>query len=219
MKPDQLKWDAILFDVDGTLIDSIPFIVECFQHAFTRQFGHPWEEADIMAGIGTPLESYFKTQWSAEEAHELMATYLEYNLANLHHGIGIFNHVPEMLERLRGFGLPIGIVTSKRLAALLPTLQDFDLASYFDLIITKEDTQLHKPNPEPLFEAMNRLGLSQPGRIIYVGDSIHDLECAVRAGCQPVMVGWTRMPKNALQQAYPAIWIEHPNDLIEFVEE
>jgi pyrophosphatase PpaX len=219
MKPDQLKWDAILFDVDGTLIDSIPFIVECFQHAFTRHFGHPWDVADIMSGIGTPLESYFKTKWTEEQASKLMASYLEYNLAHLHTGIGIFNNVHQMLEGLRQTGLPLGIVTSKRLPALLPTLQDFDLAAYFDLIITKEDTQLHKPNPEPLYEAMNRLGLSQPGRIIYVGDSIHDLECAVRAGCQPVMVGWTRMPKNALVQAYPAIWIENPTDLIVIVEE
>ena len=219
MKPDALKWDAILFDVDGTLIDSIPFIVECFQHAFTRHLGHPWDEADILAGIGMPLESYFATRWPADVTKVLMASYLEHNLANLHHGIGIFNNIPAMLGQIRSLGLPIGIVTSKRLAALMPTLQDFDLAPYFDLIITKEDTQLHKPNPEPLFAAMNRLGLSQPGRIIYVGDSIHDLECAVRAGCQPVMVGWTRMPKQMLQQAYPAIWIDHPNDLIEFVEE
>lgn len=219
MNPDQLKWDAILFDVDGTLIDSIPFIVECFQHAFNHHFGHSWDEADIMAGIGTPLEAYFGKTLPADQVHDLMATYLEYNLVNLHHGIGIFLHIPQMLEDLRRIGLPLGIVTSKRLPALLPTLQDFDLADYFDLIITKEDTQLHKPNPEPLYEAMNRLGLSQPGRIIYVGDSIHDLECAARAGCQPVMVGWTRMPKNALKQAHPAIWIEHPNELIEIVED
>ena len=66
---------------------------------------------------------------------------------------------------------------------------------------------------------MKRLGLSRPERILYVGDSIHDLECAVRAGCQPVMVGWTRMPRQALRQAHPAIWIEHADELLKLLED
>jgi pyrophosphatase PpaX len=212
------KWDTILFDVDGTLIDSIPFIVESFQHAFWRHLGHPLDEATILAGIGTPLETAF-SHWPPEQAKALMESYLEYNHANLHHGIAVFWQVPALLEQLQQMGIPLGIVTSKRLSALEPTLEDFDLARFFDLVITKEDTKLHKPNPEPLYEAMKRLNLTRPDRILYVGDSIHDLECAVRAGCQPVMVGWTRMPRQALHQAHPAIWIEQASELLNLLED
>jgi len=212
------KWEAILFDVDGTLIDSIPFIVESFQYSFRRHLGHPLDEATILAGIGTPLEMAF-SHWPPELAKVLMDSYLDYNHANLHHGIGVFWQMPAVLAKLQQAGIPLGIVTSKRLQALQPTLADFDLAGYFGLVITKEDTKLHKPNPEPLFEAMKRLGLSRPERILYVGDSIHDLECAVRAGCQPVMVGWTRMPRQALRQAHPAIWIEHADELLKLLED
>ncbi len=217
MNPKPAKWDAVIFDVDGTLIDSVPFIVECFQHTFMQNLGHPEDEDLIKSGIGMPLESVFNTQYP-EKSRELMASYLEYNLTNLNHGIGVFLGVPQMLTHLRNLGIPIAIVTSKRMIALKPSLEDFDLDHYFDLIITKEDTKLHKPNPEPLYAAMDRLGLQKPGRVLYVGDSIHDLECAVRAGCQPVMVGWTRMPKNPLKQAHPAVWIEHPAELIPFME-
>lgn len=211
------QWDAVIFDVDGTLIDSIPFIVECFQHAFSHHLGRLEDEELIKAGIGVPLESVFSAQYP-EIAQDLMATYLEYNLNHLHQGIGIFNGIPQMLAGLRERQIPTAIVTSKRHIALRPSLEDFELEPYFDLIIAKEDTKLHKPNPDPLFAAMARLGLDQPGRVIYVGDSIHDLECAVRAGCQPVMVGWTRMPKNPLKQAHPAVWIDRPADLITFLE-
>lgn len=217
MNPKQSRWDAIIFDVDGTLIDSIPFIVECFQHTFTQNLGQPGDEAEIKATIGMPLESVF-TAWPKDMSQQLMASYLEYNLAHLSQGIGLFLGIPQMLQSIRKLGFPTAIVTSKRMIALQPSLRDFELKDYFDLVITKEDTLLHKPNPEPLFAAMKKLGLSKPGRVIYVGDSIHDLECAVRAGCQPVMVGWTRMPKNPLQQAYPAIWIDHPNELISLLE-
>lgn len=212
------SWDAVLFDVDGTLIDSIPFIVESFQHSFNHHLGHPHDVESILSGIGIPLETYFSA-WPPELAHALMATYLEYNLAHVSQGIAIFSQVPAMLQGLRRKGLPLGIVTSKRLAALEPTLQDFDLDGYFDLIMTKEDTHRHKPDPEPLLEAMRRLGLSDPSRVLYVGDSIHDLECAIRAGVQPVMVEWTRMPKAALHEAHPAIWIDRPTDLITVVED
>ncbi|MDD2533235.1 MAG: HAD-IA family hydrolase [Eubacteriales bacterium] len=217
MKIDPKQWDAIIFDVDGTLIDSIPFIIECFQQTFTQNLGQPADEAAIKATIGMPLESVFSS-YPAEISENLMKTYLEYNLAHLGQGIGLFVGIPQMLQTLRKMNIPTAIVTSKRNVALQPSLRDFELAEYFDLIITKEDTVRHKPNPDPLFAAMDRLGLSQPGRVIYVGDSIHDLECAVRAGCQPVMVGWTRMPKSPLQQAHPAVWIDHPNDLITFLE-
>ncbi len=212
------RWDAVLFDVDGTLIDSVPFIVESFQYAYRRHLGQPQDEAQILAGIGMPLEEAFSS-WPPELARALMTTYLEYNHAYLHEGIGIFYQVPPVLDHLCHVGLPLGIVTSKRLTALRPTLQDFDLERFFNVIITKEDTTRHKPHPDPLLEAMRRLGLQQPARVLYVGDSIHDLESAVRAGCQPVMVGWTRMPRQPLEQAHSAIWIEYAADLIHLLED
>jgi pyrophosphatase PpaX len=217
MPSKQNPWDAILFDVDGTLIDSIPFIVESFQHTFNRHLGHSLDESAILSGIGRPLEAYLGA-WPPELAKALLKTYLEYNHSHVREGIAIFLGIPAMLQSLRRLGLPMGIVTSKRLAGLLPTLDDFMLQDYFDLVITKDDTRLHKPDPEPLYEAMRRLGLHRPDRVLYVGDSIHDLECAVRAGCQPVMVEWTRMPKQSLKQAHPAIWLEHPSDLVQIVE-
>jgi putative hemolysin len=148
MMKTERRWDAVLFDVDGTLIDSVPFIVESFQYAYRRHLGQPQDEAQILAGIGMPLEEAFSS-WPPELARALMTTYLEYNHAYLHEGIGIFYQVPPVLDHLCHVGLPLGIVTSKRLTALRPTLQDFDLERFFNVIITKEDTTRHKPHPDP----------------------------------------------------------------------
>lgn len=210
-------WDAVLFDFDGTLMDTIPLIVETFQYVFRRHLGHPGDEAEILASIGMPLESFFAS-WPDDLAQEMLQTYLTYNAGHLQTGIAIFRGVPELLASLRERGLLLGIVTSKRMRSLGPTLDQFGLREYFDLLLTKEDTARHKPHPEPLQVAMQRLGLADPSRVIYVGDSIHDLTCAVNAGCQPVMVGWTRMPQQPLRAAHPAIWLDRASDLLQYLE-
>jgi pyrophosphatase PpaX len=210
--------DAILFDVDGTLLDSIPLIVETHQYVFNKHLGQPQDEAMIMASIGTPLETLFAA-WPADLAQAMLDSYLAYNVEHLHSGISLFRGIPQLLASLRARGIPLGLVTSKRLISLEPSLEDFDLGSYFKIILTKESTSRHKPDAEPLLAAMRQLGLEHPERVFYVGDSIHDLECAVNAGCQPIMVGWTRMPQAPLRAAHPAIWIEQPADLLAYLEE
>lgn len=214
---DTLTWDAVLFDFDGTLVDSIPLIVETYQHVFMTHLGHPGDETEIMASIGTPLEAFFHA-WPSDLAQAMLDTYMAYNIDHIHTSLGIFLGIPQLLADLRQRGILLGIVTSKRLRSLNKSLDDFELRDYFDLLVTKDDTTRHKPHPEPLLVAMQRLGLSDARRVLYVGDSIHDLQAAINAGCQPVMVGWTRMPRASLHAAHPAIWIEQAADLLQYLK-
>ena len=211
---DRLSYDAILFDMDGTLLDTVPLILESFQYAFMQHLGHPGDRDEILAGIGIPLERVLA---KFPERSVLTQTYLQHNHARLSSHIGIFIGIPQMLTQLRQLGLKLGVVTSKRADAAMPGLIAFELESYFDLVLTKESTTKHKPDPEPLLAAMSRLHLTDPARVAYVGDTMHDVLCAQAAGCKTVVVDWTYMPVKELRQAKPDFWLEKPVDLVKWV--
>lgn len=209
------RFDGILFDMDGTLIDTVPFIVESFQHTFDRHHIKGVSEAHIKAGIGTPLELYLK-QFSQAETRDLVETYTRYNELWMQQAIAIFLGVPDMLEKLKALGIKIGVVTAKRRVSAMLTLGVFEMQDCFDVIVTKEDTRNHKPHPEPILLGMQQLGLTDPARILYVGDSIHDIKSAHAAGCAACAVGWTRMPYADLQAEQPQFWANTAQSIVDF---
>lgn len=207
---------AVLFDVDGTLLDTVPLIVSTYQYVFCNFLGHPVDEAEILASIGTPLDIMFE-QYDHEQAERMINLYLDYCRRHTETGIGIFLQVPRMLEMLAEKGFRLGIVTSKRRVSAMHSLSVFDLAKPFEVIITRESTEKHKPSPEPVLEAMRQLGVTDPSRVVFVGDSLHDLNCAKNAGCRSVIVDWTAMPADELRQAQPDLWLERPEQLVDFL--
>ncbi len=207
---------AVLFDVDGTLLDTVPLIVASYQHAFHTCLGHAGDARAILASIGTPLDDFFRP-FEPTVAQALKQAYLEYNRAHLSTDVGIFLKVPALLEQIDRMGIPMGIVTSKRYEATLQNLVDFNLTGFFKVIITKESTDRHKPDPAPVFEAMRQLSLEDPKQVVFVGDSIHDLTSAKRAGCLSAIVDWTVMPIDELQDAAPDLWLKSPEQMTDFL--
>lgn len=213
---DKRPFDGILFDLDGTLIDTIPLIVETFQYTFARHHIEGVTEEHILSGIGTPLEAYFRL-FPQTDTKELLRTYTQFNALGLEKGTGIFLGIPDLLTRLRTLAIPVGIVTAKRRASAINTLGVFGLEDSFDTIIAKEDTEKHKPHPEPLLVGMKSLGLQDPSRVLYVGDSIHDIQSAHAAGCAACAVGWSRMPHSDLRAQNPRFWADHAMEILEIV--
>lgn len=207
---------AVLFDVDGTLLDTIPQIIDSYQYTFRTCLGHEIDVDMILASIGTPLDTFF-SQWWPEQALAMRKVYLEHNQARAETHIGIFRHVPALLEAVAGLGIPMAVVTSKRRDSAMRNLATFQLTDCFQAIIVKESTTRHKPDPEPVFEAMRQLGLSDPGRIMFVGDSMHDLMCARQAGCRAAIVDWTAMPANQLMAEKPDLWLTGPQMLTDYL--
>lgn len=208
---------GVLFDVDGTLLDTVPLIVESYQHVFSLCLGHPIDPAVILAGIGTPLDAFFRQYWP-EQAAEMRKIYLEHNHARLDTHIGIFRQVPELLEPLFSQRVPMAIVTSKSRDSAMHGLAVFDLERFFQVFIVKESTVRHKPDPEPVFEAMRQLGLTDPAKVIFVGDSLHDLNSARQAGCRSAIVDWTVMPADDLRAAKPDLWITKGQELADYIQ-
>lgn len=207
------SYSVILFDFDGTIADTVPLIMESFQYVFVTLTGTEADEKFLLSTIGEPLERTFRILDEPLRA-EAMQLYFKYNEAALESGVGIFIGIRQMLDRIRSVGSYTAIVTSKRLSVASFTIEQFGLAPYFDVTITRENTQRHKPYPDPIFKALEDIramfALEDPidrKDVLFVGDSIHDLRCARNACVDAAVVDWTYMDKEELRSDHPAHWI------------
>jgi pyrophosphatase PpaX len=182
------RWPYVVFDLDGTLVDTTGLIVDSYQHAFTTVLGAPEDEAVIRGWIGQPLIRAFRDR-SPERADELFATYVEWNHANTERLIRRYAGVDDLLAGLADAGVRSAAATSKLRGAAETALRLTGLDAYLQVLVTLEDTAEHKPDPAPLLLAVERLG-GRPRDAVYVGDAVVDVQAARRAGMAAVAVTW-----------------------------
>jgi pyrophosphatase PpaX len=181
-----VKFAAVLFDMDGTLTDSIGLIVHCYQQTMQRFAGRTPTEIEIIPKIGRALPTLFAEE-AAGDVDAMLAFYRAL-YAKEHDGwVRLYDGIDEMLARLSG--LPLAIVTSKSLQSARPALERFGLGEKMQVVITSDDTEKHKPDPEPLLLAASRLGVA-PEKCAYLGDSVHDLHAARAAKMQALAALW-----------------------------
>ncbi len=207
-----MKYDAVLYDFDGTLMDTVPMIMESFRIAFLDVIGREEDKAFLLSTIGLPLAEAF-SHYEPDVRKALQESYIRANNRLLETAVRSFDGVEEGLSALKHMGVLQGVVTSKRRDAAMISIRQFGLEAYFDTIVTREDTTVHKPNPEPLFLGMKNLGIEDISRVLYVGDSVHDLRSAANAGMDSAAVHWTYMPKADLAAEKPRYWLERLTDL------
>jgi pyrophosphatase PpaX len=207
---------AVLFDLDGTLIDSIELIVRSFEHATGAHLPTPLGRDVILPTIGLSLVDTLERIAPGKGA-DLLLTYRAFMHAHHDALIAGYAGVAEMLDSLKGRGLLSGIVTSKALSSAAPSLARFDLAGRMNVIVTYDDTERHKPHPDPLLLAAARLDLS-PAACWYVGDSPHDLEAARAARMIAVAAGWGPFPRADLLPLAEAV-LDSPGDLLDLLDE
>lgn len=188
------KYEAVFYDFDGTLADSIPVIMACFHMAYERVFGLcDRSDEDLMCYIGKPLESTFEMH-GPELCKTLTDTYLDINEKMLREdAIDLFPGVMEDLLYLKSLGIRQGIMTSKREDSCMTTVRLKGMEEIFDAYVFKEDSRKHKPDAEPLIVAAEKIGTDDPSKILYVGDALPDLLCARNAGAGFALVDWSLM--------------------------
>lgn len=222
------KYKYFLFDMDGTLIDSVPLIVEAFQRTFERVLGHREEDpAVLQSTIGMPLRRSFDP-YPPEKLDELMSTYIRnYDTLQNTVGIPLFDGVTEMMQAIRERGGRCAIVTSKRIEPTLQLIRLYGFDGIVEATVCREDCSEGKPSPEPVYTAMSKLGVDiREGKnaadreaTLFIGDSIHDLRCAKNAGVDVAICDWTRMDKSELRAAQPEIWLDSAMQLADHVAE
>ena len=203
------KYDLVLYDLDGTLWDSVPLIMESLRKSYDIVLGGTRRtDSDLMSYIGKPLGEVFAMH-DNETRERLIEAYLDYNCAKLEeNAVPIFPGVYDFLAKIRTLGVKQGIVTSKRESSAMITIDLLGLGGYFDTMVFREATERAKPHGDPLIEAARRLEISDMKRVLYVGDAEPDLLSARDAGSDFALVGWTRMDKEALKCFKPHYIIE-----------
>lgn len=190
---------AVLFDFDGTLIDTNDLIFESYRKAYREVLNHEMSMEEILFLYGKPLYSSLINKYGKETGERMYEIYRAYNEVNHDLLAKGFEGATEGVKLISDMGYKTGIVTSKRLHMVERGLKIMNLQDIFDVIITPDDTDRSKPAPEPVLCGCKKLGV-KPEEAIYVGDSIFDMEAGKSAGTQLCAVKYTITPHEKMLQ-------------------
>lgn len=206
---------SVLFDLDGTIIDSIDGIISSFEYALARYLPQKsFTRQQLIMKIGEPLQVQMLqfADGDAATAMLMVNAYREHNHRILKN-FPMYPSVHETLDELSIRGFRLGLVTSKSRASAMVSLEQHDLLRRLPLVLTADDTQRHKPDPMPLVVAAQHLQMA-PHEIAYVGDSIHDLSCANAAGCVAIAALWGPFDPEDLKRYFPRYLVPTFADLL-----
>jgi pyrophosphatase PpaX len=208
---------TVLFDLDGTLIDSVRLILDSYHHTLAAHGLPPRSDEEWLRGVGTPLTVQFAEWGNDRETMEaLIATYREYNLANHDRMVTVYPGVADAVAAIKRKGINTGLVTSKNRQGALRGLTLVKLESMMDVLVCCDEVANPKPHPEPVEKAVELLG-ANPAETVYVGDSIHDMRSGRAAGVQTAAVLWGPFGRSHLEGASPDYWLEKPDDLLRII--
>ena len=177
----------VVFDVDGTILDTEKAILESFKNILKTRYSMEVEDEDIKFILGIPGREVLK-RMNLDRIDETMEIWID-SLPEYRKMIKIFDGVKELLDELSDLGINLGVVTSKTEKELYDDFSMFDLSRYFKIMVHAEKTERHKPNPEPLEYYIDKAGADKT-EVIYIGDSIYDSQCAKSAGVDFGLAKW-----------------------------
>lgn len=208
---------AVLFDLDGTLLDTHGLILASFRHATQEVLGADYPEDVLLRKVGQPLDVQMWDFTDDPRIHEeLLTTYRAHNHGIHDQMVRAFAGIPEMLAQLKAQGCAMGVVTSKRHALAQRGLEACGIADYMECLVGPDDYPAHKPDPGPVRYGCELLGVL-PQECAYVGDSPFDIQAGNGAGCPTVACTWGMFALGLLEAQNPTFTIEYPVQLPELL--
>jgi pyrophosphatase PpaX len=206
-----MRFPVVLFDLDGTVIDSGAIILASMRHAAKEVLGAEPPDEELMAAVGGPgLEAQMHAL-APDHVEELVSVYRAHN-EPLHEGLVCCPGIDDLLVRLKDEGRRLGIVTAKRRQTVDLAFAQIPLEHLFETVVGGDETARHKPDPEPLLLALQRLG-ADPGDTAYVGDAPFDIKAAKAAGVFSIAVTWGGIHSRERLEA------ESPDAIVDSAEE
>ncbi|ADU31812.1 pyrophosphatase PpaX [Evansella cellulosilytica] len=207
--------DTILFDLDGTLINTIELIVASFLHTMEHYYPGKYTREDVITFIGPPLSETF-TNLDPSKVEEMTKTYRTYNHAKHDELVKEYEGVYETLEKLEEKGYKMAIVTTKSRGTAVRGLELMKLDKFFDVVVSLDEVENYKPHPEPLEKAMAALQADR-SKTLMVGDSKHDILGGKNAGTKTAGVAWSIQGKESLQTYEPDIMLDTMPELLHYL--
>jgi pyrophosphatase PpaX len=209
------KITTVLFDLDGTLINTNDLIISSFLNTLNHYYPNQYKEIDVLPFMGPPLEESFGGL-NPEKVDEMCAHYRAYNHEHHDELVTEFEGVYETVETLYKQGYKLAIVSTKVRDVVLKGLDLMKLRPFFEVVITLDEVENAKPHPEPIEKALKELGAS-PQEAIMVGDNHHDILAGKNAGVLSAGVAWSAKGRDHLAQYEPDVMLETMPDLLEVV--
>jgi pyrophosphatase PpaX len=209
-----MRFPVVLFDLDGTLVDSGAIILSSFKHATQTVLRREFPDEHILAAVGGSNLSEQMRRLDPNRVDDLIAAYRTHN-EPLHRDLLPCAGILDALAVLRRERRRVGIVTAKRRETLALALRAIPDLGDFDVVVTSDDTELHKPHPEPILHALELLG-APAADAAYVGDSPFDVRAGNDAGVFTVAVGWGNIhPRERVEAEGPDAFVERPGELLD----
>ena len=208
--------ETVLFDLDGTIIDTNELIIETFLYVLKEHTPPTFTREHIIPYMGQTLESQMRQFTGQEDVTPFVDAYRKYNRERHDELVREFPYVLEVIKNLQRHGIKLGVVTTKVRETTERALKMFGLSPYLGTIVTVLDVQNPKPHPEPVLLAIEQLG-ADPATTLMVGDSPADIQAANAAGAISVAVGWSLKGEAALAPYEPKHVIHDMRDLYALV--
>lgn len=205
----------LLFDLDGTLVDTTNLILSCYRHSVSKLVDDPPTDEEILKGFGTPLPQQLHRLFpTLRDRLEEIVDLWRQSQEELHDRlIKPFPGTADVLKELRRRGYPVGVVTSKERSGAERDLALYGLEKLVDVLVCWDDTTNHKPLPDPILRGMELMG-AVPGESLYVGDSIHDMKAGRAAGAQVAAALWGPFAREPLLAFKPEYLLQSIEDLL-----
>ena len=212
-----MKFNTFIFDFDGTIADTNDIILQSWQHTYRTLTGKEENPDVIQSRYGEPLRESMEQAFPDVDPYEAMELYRNYQAEIFEDCVTEFPHVTKVLKELKAAGKQLVILTSRQRDFTMRGLDKMGVTELFDAIITCDETDAHKPDPEPMYRALKASGASEEESVM-IGDSRFDIMCAHRAGVKGALVAWSVAQPVAPSEgeAKPDYIIKEMEDILEF---
>lgn len=206
----------LLFDLDGTILDTNEIIMQAFEHTLKFHLDYDLPRDEIIKIFGEPLIKQMQ-YFHPELADDMCKTYRAYYDQHSLKLTQPFQQVKEVVKQLKLLNIPMGIITNKYRQPAIKALKEFELWPYFQFIIGGDELENSKPHPEPVLKGMEYLNAT-PAETLMIGDSPLDLEAARHAGIKAALVDWNIFPSERFAQIQPDYRLSTMTDLFQILQ-